>query len=157
MHFYRICLVILHIGSALCYLPHLMSHMKYIPYDFISLRTRCAYVIYWIGYSLLILGVLIWCLIVVRRKQTKWEVLQVSAYLLIAKLFYTLFDVIVRVLLRYSRIVIMFDIIHIMLLIPAIVFTFLLVHHVRKVKSENHVSQTSNKLEQEGLHSDELL
>jgi len=132
MHFYRICLIFFHICSALTYFPHLITHITRIPFSFIPLRSKIAYLTYWISYSLLVLGVLIWCLIVVCRKQTIWQIIQVSAYVLIAKLIYTLFDVTVRILLNYTYFVIIFDIIHIILLIPAIIITYLLVRHVKK-------------------------
>jgi len=135
MHFYRICLVFFHICSALTYFPHLINHITRLPFSYIPIRSKIAYTIYWISYCLLVLGVLIWCLIVVCRKQTIWQIIQVSAYLLIAKFFYTLFDVIVRILLHYTYVVIIFDIIHIILLIPAIIITFLLVQHVKKTQN----------------------
>jgi hypothetical protein len=135
MHFYRICLVFFHISSSLTYFPHLITHIIRLSFSYIPIRSKIAYTIYWISYCLLVLGVLIWCLIVVCRKQTIWQIIQVSAYVLIAKLFYTLFDVIVRILLHYTYIVIIFDIIHIILLIPAIITTFLLVQHVKKTQN----------------------
>jgi len=142
MHFYRICLVFFHICSALTYFPHLINHITRLPFSYIPIRSKIAYTIYWISYCLLVLSVLIWCLIVVCRKQTIWQIIQVSAYLLIAKLFYTLFDVIVRILLNYTYVVIIFDIIHIILLIPAIITTFLLVQHVKKTEIFDKNSQT---------------
>ncbi|CAF1146748.1 unnamed protein product [Rotaria sordida] len=151
MHFYRICLVFFHIASALSYFPHLITHIIRIPFRYISFRSKIAYITYWISYSLLVLGVLIWCLIVVCRKNTIWQIIQVSAYLLIAKLIYTLFDVTVRILLNYSFTVIVFDIIHIILLIPAIIFSFLLVQHVKKKKNFQKPSQVLISLEQETL------
>jgi hypothetical protein len=132
MHVYRTCLVFFHVCSALTYIPHLITHVARLPFGYIPLRSQIAYLIYWLSYCLVVLGVLIWCLIVVCRKQTIWQIIQVSAYLLIAKLFYTVFDVTVRILLRYTYVVIIFDIIHIILLIPAIIITFLLVRHVKE-------------------------
>jgi hypothetical protein len=131
MHLFRICLVFFHICSALTYIPHLITHISRLPFSYIPLRSKIAYTIYWISYCLLVLGVLFWCLFVVCRKQTIWQIIQVSGYLLIAKLLYTLFDVTVRILLHYTLIVIIFDFIHIIILIPAIIITFLLAKHVK--------------------------
>lgn len=131
MHLFRICLVFFHICSALTYIPHLITHISRLPFNYIPLRSKIAYTIYWISYCLLVLGVLFWCLFVVCRKQTIWQIIQVSGYLLIAKLLYTLFDVTVRVLLNYTFIVIIFDFIHIIVLIPAIVITFLLAERIK--------------------------
>ncbi len=142
MHFYRICLVFFHISSALTYLPHLITHITHLPFKYIPIRSQIAYITYWISYCLLVLGVLIWCLIVICRKQTIWQIIQVSAYLLIGKLIYASLDVIVRILLHYTYAVIIFDIVHIILLIPAIIFTFLLVQHVKKKTSFKRNSQT---------------
>ncbi len=151
MHLYRISLVFFHICSALIYFPHLITHITLLPFRYISLRSKIAYITYWISYCLLVIGVLIWCLIVVCRKQTIWQIIQVSAYVLIAKLIYTLFDVTVRILLHYSYIVIIFDIIHIILLIPAIIITFLLVEHVKKKYNFQQNSQTLDNQEQEKI------
>jgi hypothetical protein len=149
MHCYRISLVFFHICSALTYVPHLLTHITRIPFQYIALRAKVAYITYWISYCLLVFGVLIWCLIVVCRKQTTWSVIQVSAHLLIAKLIYTLFDVTVRILLQYSTVVIMFDFIHIILLIPAIICTFLLVQHVKNKNVLEKKSQTKMNQEYE--------
>ncbi|CAF4689845.1 unnamed protein product [Rotaria sp. Silwood1] len=151
MHFYRICLVFFHISSALSYFPHLITHITRIPFRYIPFRSKVAYTTYWISYCLLVLGVLIWCLIVVCRKKTIWQIIQVSAYLLIAKLIYTLFDVTVRILLKYSYTVIIFDIIHIILLIPAIICTFLLVQHVKNKNIFQKNSQVLVSVEHETL------
>jgi hypothetical protein len=139
MHFYRICLVVLHICSALTYFPHLITHINRLPFRYLPLRSRVAYMTYWINYSLVVLGVLIWCLFVVCRKQTIWQIIQISGYILIAKLIYTSLDVIVRILLHYTYFVIIFDLIHIVLLIPAIIITFFL---VQRVKEKVRNSQT---------------
>lgn len=141
MHLFRICLVFLHICSALTYIPHLVTHITRLPFGYIPLRSKVAYTIYWISYCLLVFGVLIWCLYVICRKQTIWQVVQVTGHLLIAKLLYTLFDVTVRILLQYTYVVIVFDIIHIILLIPAIIFTYLLIEHVKT--KENFVENSS--------------
>ncbi|CAF2361558.1 unnamed protein product [Rotaria sp. Silwood2] len=151
MHFYRICLVFFHIASALSYFPHLITHITRIPFRYSPFRSKVAYTTYWFSYCLLVLGVLIWCLIVVCRRKTIWQIIQVSAYVLIAKLIYTLFDVTVRILLNYSYTVIIFDIIHIILLIPAIIFTFLLVQHVKRQKKFQKNSSVIISLEQETL------
>lgn len=151
MHYYRICLALLHIGSALTYFPHLITHIVRIQFGGISIRVKIAYLIYWVSYSLLVLGVLVWCLIVVCRKTTIWQIIQISGHLLIAKLLYTIFDVTVRILLFYSNLVIAFDIIHIILLIPAILLTSLLVQHVQKGDSSGNKSQTLVLSEQQRL------
>jgi hypothetical protein len=143
MHLYRICLVFFHICSALTYFPHLITHIDRLPFRYLPLRSRVAYMTYWINYCLVVLGVLIWCLFVVCRKRTMWQIIQVSAYLLIAKLIYTSLDVIVRILLHYTYFVIIFDLIHIVLLIPAIIITFLL---VRRVKGKEILDRNSQKL-----------
>lgn len=148
MHIYRICLIFLHISSALIYFPHLITHITRLPFGHHPIRSRIAYTIYWLSYCLVVLSVLIWCLFVVCRKKTIWQIIQVSAYLLIGKLFYTLFDVTVRILLKYTYIVIIFDIIHIILLIPAIIITFLLVRHVKKKQISDKNSQTLVNAEQ---------
>jgi hypothetical protein len=152
MHCYRISLVFFHICSALTYVPHLLTHITRIPFQYIALRAKVAYITYWISYCLLVFGVLIWCLIVVCRKQTTWSVIQVSAHLLIAKLIYTLFDVTVRILLYYKYIVIFFDIIHIILLIPTIIITFLLVKHVKKKNICQENSRTLDNHEHEKMN-----
>jgi hypothetical protein len=139
MHFYRICLVVLHICSALTYFPHLITHINRLPFRYLPLRSRVAYMTYWINYSLVVLGVLIWCLFVVCRKQTIWQIIQISGYILIAKLIYTSLDVIVRILLHYTYFVIIIDLIHIVLLMPAIIITFFL---VQRVKEKVRNSQT---------------
>lgn len=151
MNFYRICLIFFHISSALTYFPHLFTYVLRIPFHSVPLRNKVAYITYWISYCLLVFGVLIWCLIVVCRKQTVWQVIQVSAFVLIAKLIYTLLDVTVRILLHYSYIVIFFDIIHIILLIPAIIITFLLVQHIKREKKFQKTPQTLLNLEQQEL------
>lgn len=133
MDFYRICLIILHIISALCYLPHLIVHINYLSWDLVPFRSQVAYITYWFNYCITVLAVLIWCLFVVCRKQTTWQVIQVSEYLLIAKLIYTLLDVITRFLLRHSFTVVVFDIIHIFTLFPAILVTFLLARNVKRI------------------------
>jgi hypothetical protein len=147
MHLYRICLVVFHICSALTYLPHLITHISRLPFSYIPLRSKIGYITYWINYCLLVLGILIWCLLVVCRKRTIWQIIQVSAYLLIAKFIYTLFDVTVRILLYYSYFVIMFDLIHILLLIPAIMITFLLAEHMKKKQMFHNNSQTLVRVE----------
>lgn len=139
MHFYRICLVVLHICSALTYFPHLITHINRLPFRYLPLRSRVAYMTYWINYSLVVLGVLIWCLFVVCRKRTIWQIIQISGYILIAKLIYTSLDVIVRILLHYTYFVIIIDLIHIVLLMPAIIITFFL---VQRVKEKVQNSQT---------------
>jgi hypothetical protein len=131
MHFYRICLILLHITSALCYLPHLITHVTSLSFQSVSLQSKIAFAIYWFNYCLIVTGVLIWCLLIICRKRTTWQVMQVSVFLLIAKLIYTLLDVTTRILLRHQIIVIIFDIIHIIILFPAICISFLLVHHVK--------------------------
>jgi hypothetical protein len=149
MHLYRICLIFFHVSSALTYIPHLLTHIIRLPFRYIPLRSKVAYITYWISYCLLVIGVLIWCLFVVCRKRTIWQIIQVSGYVLIAKLIYTLFDVTVRILLQYSTVVIMFDFIHIILLIPAIICTFLLVQHVKNKNVLEKKSQTKMNQEYE--------
>ncbi len=130
MHLYRICLIFLHISSALCYLPHLLTHVTQLSFYSKSLQLKIAYMTYWFNYCLLVIGVLIWCLFVICRKQTTWQVIQISGFVLIAKLIYIIFDLITRILLEHKLIVIIFDFIHIIILFPAIIITFLLVKHV---------------------------
>jgi hypothetical protein len=142
MHIYRIWLVILHICSALTYLPHLITHINRLPFRYLPWRSRIAYMTYWINYCLIVLGVLIWCLFVVCRKRTIWQIIQVSGYLLIAKLVYTSLDVIVRILLHYTYFVIISDLIHVVLLMPAIILTFFLVQHVKEKDIFDRNSQT---------------
>ncbi|CAF0972823.1 unnamed protein product [Adineta steineri] len=137
MHFYRICLVLFHICSTLTYIPHLLNHIKRLPLAEVSPRSKIAYITYWIGYCVLVFGVLIWCLIIICRKQTIWQLIRVTAHLLIAKLIYTSFDLIVRILLNYTYAVVIFDIIHIILLVPAIALTFVLIEHVKKEKNSS--------------------
>jgi hypothetical protein len=136
MHFYRICLIFLHITSALCYLPHLITHIVHLSLHSRSFQLNIAYITYWFNYCLLFLGILIWCLIVICRKQTIWQVIQVSGFLLIGKLVYITLDMITRILLEHKLIVIIFDLIHIIILFPAIIITFLLVKHVKKISNK---------------------
>ncbi|CAF2464142.1 unnamed protein product [Rotaria sp. Silwood2] len=133
MHFYRVCLILLHIGSLLCYLPYLMVHITYLSFDSISFQSKFAYITYWVNYCVVVIGVLIWCLFVVCRKQTPWQIIQVSGFLLIAKLIYTILDLITKILLRHELIVVIFDLVHIIILFPAILITFLLVQHVKRI------------------------
>lgn len=146
IHFYRVCLVVLHTCSALTYFPHLINHISRLPLPYLPIRSKIAFTTYWINYCLMVLGVLIWCLYVVCRKNTLWQILQVSAYLLIGKLIYTILDVIVRILLSYTLVVIAFDLIHICILIPAIFISFLLVGHVKERQIFDKNSQTSVNL-----------
>ena len=142
-HFYRVCLVVLHTCSALTYLPHLINHVNRLPFAYLPVRSQIAFATYWTNYCLAILGVLIWCLYVVCRKDTIWPILQVSAYLLIAKFIYTILDAIVRILLKYSYGVIAFDFIHICILIPAIILSFLLIQRVKERQLLDKNSQAS--------------
>ena len=131
MHFYRICLIFLHISSALCYLPHLIILITQRSFNLRSFQVKFAYITYWINYCLVVLAVLIWCLIITCRKQTPWQVVQISGLLLIGKFIYIILDVTTRILLHHKQIVIIFDFIHLIILVPAIVITFLLVQRVR--------------------------
>ncbi|UJR25744.1 hypothetical protein I4U23_007094 [Adineta vaga] len=131
MDFYRICLVFFHICSSLTYIPHLIIHISRLSFNSIPLRFQIAYTIYWVGYCILVIGVLIWCLTILYRKQTVWQVIQISAYVLIAKFFYTSFDVTVRILLYYRYIIILFDILHLIILIPAIIITFRVIQEIK--------------------------
>src|SRR5690606_10264221 len=88
--------------------------------------------IYWFNYCLLFLVILIGCLYIIYQKETIWQVIQISGFVLIIKLIYTVLDVITRILLHHKFIVIIFDIIHIIILFPAIIITFLLVQHVKR-------------------------
>jgi hypothetical protein len=141
MHFYRICLIFLHIASAICYFPHLFIVITNHIANLTSFQTKVAYITYWFNYSLLVLEILVWCLDVICRKQTTWEVVQVSGFLLIGKLIYITFDVITRIFLKYKLIVIIFDFIHVIILFPAIIFTFLLVHHLQKTRILSNKNQ----------------
>lgn len=131
MHFYQICLIFLHITSTLCYLPHLIIHITHHSFHSSTLQSKLGYIIYWVNYSLIISGVLIWCLFVLCQKQINWQIIQISGLLLIGKLIYSILDVTTRILLKHKFIVIIFDFIHISILFPAIVITFLLVKHIR--------------------------
>ena len=142
MHIYRICLVVLHICSALTYLPHLIIHVDHLPFTYLPVHSQIAFTTYWINYCLLVLAILIWCLFVVCRKGTIWQLIQTSIYLLIIKLIYTLLDVIVRILLHHKPVVIIFDLIHILLSIPTILITYLLVRHVKEKEIFQKNSQT---------------
>ena|ERR1700733_8819438 len=142
MHFYRICLALLHTLSAFTYLPHLITHVFHLPFQYIPIRSQIAYIVYWINYCLFVIGILIWCLIVVCRQKTTYHVMQVSGLLLIGKLVYTSLELIVRILLQYKMAIIVFDIVHIILLIPAVLITFLLVRQLK----ENTIK--SKKLQQ---------
>lgn len=132
MHFYRLCLILLHICSTLCYIPYLISHVIHISSHSGSFQSKLAFIIYWFNYCLLISGILSWCLYIICQKQTIWQVIQNSGLLLIAKLIYTIFDVITRILLYHKFIIIISDIIHIIILFPAIIITFLLVENVKR-------------------------
>jgi len=148
MHFYRICLIFLHISSALCYLPHLITHITHLSLHSISLQSKIAYITHWFNYCLIVIGVLIWFLFVICRKQTVRQVIKVSEFLLIAKLIYTILDVITRILLKHKFIVIIFDFIHIIILFPAIIITFLLVQRVKRMmiisnKCQSLINQSS--------------
>jgi len=132
MHFYRICLIFLHISSSLCYLPYLLIHITHLSFHSKLLKSKIAYLTYWFNYCLLVTGVLTWCLFVICRKQTTWQVIQISGFVLIGKLIYIIFDVTTRILLEHKLLVIIFDFIHIIILLPAIIITVLLVKHVKK-------------------------
>ncbi|CAM4757643.1 unnamed protein product [Rotaria magnacalcarata] len=132
MHSYRISLILLHLCSSLCYAPHLIVHLKHLRLYSVTLRSKLAYIIYWCNYSLLAILMLSWCIFVVYRKQTPWQVIQASGYLCIAELIYTALDVTTRILLGHNNIVIASDFIHIIILFTAIFITFLLVQHVKK-------------------------
>ena len=140
MHFYRLCLIVLHLTSAICSLPHLITHITRLSLQTISLRSKVAYLAYWINYCLLVLGILIWSVWVVGRRRTIWQLIEASGLLLIGKLVYTSFDLTTRVLLRHNFIVICFDTLHVAILFPAICFTFLL---ARRVKRRARLSQQS--------------
>lgn len=135
MNVYRICLIILHILSALCYLPHLISHILNQSLRTITFHSKIAFLTHWFNYCFTVSIVLAWCLIILIRQRTSWQVIQTSGYLLIMKFLYTIFDVITRILLEHKLFVIIFDFIHITILFPAIVITFLL---VRQMKKMNH-------------------
>jgi hypothetical protein len=142
MHFYRLCLIFLHTSSALCYFPHLITHITYRSFRSISYPAKIAYITYWFNYCLLVMGVLCWCLFVICRKQTTWQVIQVSGFVLIAKLIYIIFDVITRILLEHKLIVIVFDFVHMIILFPAIIITFLLVKRVKRIMSISNKCQS---------------
>lgn len=142
MHIYRLCLIFLHLTSAVCYFPHLIILITHRSFHLNSLKTQIAYVTYWVNYTVLVLAALIWSLIVVCRKQTPWQVIQVSAYFLIGKFIYVSFDVITRILLKYHLFVIVFDLIHIMTLSIGIVMTFLLVKDVQRKRSVSNKSRS---------------
>lgn len=135
MHIYRVILVFLHLISAICSLPHLITHITRLSFSTISLRSQIAYAAYWFNYSFLVSAILVWSLWVVLRRDTVWQVIQVSGIVLILKFIYTLFDVTTRVLLKHNFIVILFDFIHCICLCPAIFFTFLLVQHVKRKRN----------------------
>lgn len=133
MKIYRICLIILHILSALCYLPHLISHMFNQSFRSIPFHAKIAFLTHWFNYCFTITIVLSWCLFILIHRQTSWQIIQTSGYLLIMKFLYTIFDVITRILLEHKIFVIIFDFIHITILFPAIVITFLLVGQMKKI------------------------
>ena len=141
MHIYRLCLIFVHLTSAVCCFPHLIVLITHRPFHLNPLKVQIAYVTYWINYTLLVLAALIWCLFVICRQQTSWQVIQVSGYLLVAKFVYVLLDVITRILLKYHLFVIVFDFIHLIFLFIGIVTTFFLVKHVQgKVSRSNKSS-----------------
>lgn len=142
MHIYRLCLILFHLTSAVCYFPHLFVLITHRPFHLNPLKIQIAYATYWINYTVLVLGVLTWSLIVICRRQTTWQVIQVSGYLLIAKFVYVFLDVITRILLKYHLFVIIFDFIHLIVLFFGIISTFLLVKHVRRKVSRSNKSQT---------------
>ena len=142
MHIYRLCLIFLHLTSAVCYFPHLIILITHRSFHLNPLKTQIAYVTYWMNYTVLVLAALIWSLVVVCRKQTTWQVIQVSAYLLIGKFIYVALDVITRILLKYHLFVIVFDFIHIMTLFIGIVMTFLLVKDVQRKRSVSNKSRS---------------
>ncbi|CAF0855307.1 unnamed protein product [Adineta ricciae] len=132
MDLHRISLIFLHICSSLSYIPHLVIHIANLSFNAFPRRSQIAFTIYWCGYCLLILGVLLWSCIILCKKRVVWQVIQVSGHVLIGKLLYTMFDVIVRILLHYRLIIILFDIIHVVILIPAITITFALAQDMKK-------------------------
>lgn len=136
MKIYRICLIILHILSALCYVPHLISHIFSQSLRTISFQSKIAFLTHWFNYCFTIIIVLIWCLFILIHRHTSWQVIQVSGFLLIMKFLYTIFDVITRILLEHKLFVIAFDFIHIIILFPAIVITFLLVGQMKKINHQ---------------------
>ena len=140
MHVYRQILLLLHMISAICSLPHLFTHITRLSFRSIPLRSQIAYFAYWLNYSFLVSAILFWSIWVILRRHTVWQVIQVSAFVLIIKLVYTLFDVTTRILLEHRFIVIVFDLIHCVSLCPAILVTFLLVQHVKRktIRVENH-------------------
>ena len=132
MHIYRWILIFLHLISAICSLPHLFTHVVRLSFRTISFRSQIAYSAYWFNYTFLVSAILFWSIYVVSRRQIVWQVIQVSAIVLILKLIYTIFDVTTRILLEHKFIVIVFDFIHCLCLCPAIFITFLLVQHVKR-------------------------
>jgi hypothetical protein len=132
MHLSRVCLILLHLTSAICALPHLISHITRLSLHTISFRSQIAYLAYWINYCLMVLGILVWLVWVVGRQQTVWQVLEVSGIFLVGQLIYTSFDLTTRILLRHQFIVICFDILHVAVLCPAICLTFLLARQVKR-------------------------
>lgn len=132
MHIYRWILIFLHLISAICSLPHLFTHVVRLSFRTISFRSQIAYSAYWFNYTFLVSAILFWSIYVVSRRQIVWQVIQISAIVLILKLIYTIFDVTTRILLEHKFIVIVFDFIHCLCLCPAIFITFLLVQHVKR-------------------------
>ena len=132
MHLCRVCLILLHLTSALCSLPHLISHITRLSFETIPLRSQIGYLVYWTNYCLMVLGILVWSVWVVGRQQTVWQLIEVSGIFSIGQLLYTSFDLTTRVLLRHQVIVIYFDILHVAVLCPAICLTFLLARQVKR-------------------------
>lgn len=132
MRLSRVCLILLHLTSALCSLPHLISHMTRLSFETIPLRSQIGYLAYWINYCLMVVGILVWSVWVVGRQQTLWQVIEVSGLFAIGQLIYTSLDLTTRVLLRHQVIVICFDILHVAVLCPAICLTFLLARQVKQ-------------------------
>lgn len=142
MHIYRLCLIFLHVTSAVCYFPHLIVLITHRAFHLNPLKTQIAYVTYWMNYTVLVLAALLWSLIVVCRQATSWQVIQVSGYFLIGKFIYVALDVITRILLKYHLFVIVFDFIHLMTLAIGIVMTFFLVKDVQRKRSISNKSRS---------------
>ena len=144
MHIYRTVLILFHLASAACYFPHLITHMLLLSFRSLSWPSRIAFMAYWLNYSFVVLGMLGWCLWIVGHQRTTWQVIHVSGLLLIGKLVYTTLDVTTRILLGHSSLVIGVDLVHLVLLSPAICVTFLL---VQRVKRSTEASQQAHYIE----------
>jgi len=141
MHIYRLTLIFLHFCSTLTYFPHLITHIRRLPFRYVPFRSQLAYCIYWINYSLFIFIIFFWCVWILARKKSIWQLIQITNWILIVKFIYTLLDMTVRILLNYAYIVIIFDIIHLIFLIPAIGITILLIEKVKNSLRLTHIEQ----------------